>query len=476
MANQEQLALLRTGVTEWNEWRQANPEEFIDLSEADLTAYTLGRARLRGANFRGSNLSGVDLMEADLQEAILVRANLQATLLNKVCLKEAYLYMACLKEAILIGADLEGADLEKANLEDALLYEANLKGAYLHAANLKGAKLRNAHLEGADLHEGHLEGADLQKAILGGNETSSFTDLRGVFFDDATNLRDITLGNIKHGFTRLADVHWSNVNLAVINWELVTMLGDEHDIHQGGYKGASRNVQLALFQGAIRANHQLVAILQDQAMLEEADYFAYRAQVLHRKLLQLQLLLQLERLWEKLQGTWMRRLLVRIGRWLQRIWIWKLAAQIGRWIQSSRLWRVVVAIGQGIHRAWQWFQTTRIWLLEFGSILRRGGGLIFAMFIGLLAGYGYKPERTFFWYVLVVFGFAVVYHKFYNTQPLDALILSLTSFHGRGFFPSILSGDPRVEPAAPIAVVEAVIGIMIEISFVATFTRRFFGK
>lgn len=127
-------------------------------------------------------------------------------------------------------------------------------------------------------------------------------------------------------------------------------------------------------------------------------------------------------------------------------------------------------IGRGIYRLWQW-------ILELGSVLRKGGSLIFAMFLGLLAGYGYKPERTFFWYLLVVFGFAEVYFLFYHTKSFsDALILSLTSLHGRGFFPNALSGDPHAESAAPVAVVEAILGLMIEISFVATFTRRFFGK
>ncbi len=39
---------------------------------------------------------------------------------------------------------------------------------------------------------------------------------------------------------------------------------------------------------AVRANRQLVVVLRDQGLNEEADHFAYRAQLLHRKVLWLQ--------------------------------------------------------------------------------------------------------------------------------------------------------------------------------------------
>ena len=48
----------------------------------------------------------------------------------------------------------------------------------------------------------------------------------------------------------------------------------------------------------------------------------------------------------------------------------------------------------------------------------------------------------------------------------------LRSLHGRGFFQPLQSlGDP----IAALAAIEAVIGLLIEISFIATFTQRFFG-
>jgi hypothetical protein len=96
------------------------------------------------------------------------------------------------------------------------------------------------------------------------------------------------------------------------------------------------------------------------------------------------------------------------------------------------------------------------------------------LFLDLLVGYGYRPGRTLFWYLAIIFGFAVAYLKIGHLPPLEAFIFSLTSFHGRGFFPTntLLLSDTRVIFAA----FEAVVGLLIEASLIATFTQRFFGK
>jgi hypothetical protein len=50
------------------------------------------------------------------------------------------------------------------------------------------------------------------------------------------------------------------------------------------------------------------------------------------------------------------------------------------------------------------------------------------------------------------------------------LVLSLSSFHGRGFFPPQIGlGDPL----AVVACCEAVIGLFIELILIVTFSKRF---
>jgi hypothetical protein len=109
---------------------------------------------------------------------------------------------------------------------------------------------------------------------------------------------------------------------------------------------------------------------------------------------------------------------------------------------------------------------------------RKVGQYLLSCFLDLLAGYGYKPGRSLVAYLVVICFFALNYALLGHTvhpaiSPLSALIFSVTSFHGRGFFPG---GIPLDDPITVLAALEAVIGLVIEISFIATFTQRFFGK
>jgi hypothetical protein len=115
------------------------------------------------------------------------------------------------------------------------------------------------------------------------------------------------------------------------------------------------------------------------------------------------------------------------------------------------------------------------------STLAGYGQYTLSLFLDALAGYGYKPGRTLGWYITVIVSFAIAY-SFVGTisgHPLswhEALVFSLTSFHGRGFFPDFEELHPLLNPLVTLAALEAVVGLVIEVSFIATFTQRFFGK
>lgn len=98
--------------------------------------------------------------------------------------------------------------------------------------------------------------------------------------------------------------------------------------------------------------------------------------------------------------------------------------------------------------------------------------------LDLIVGYGYKPARTLILYLLSIIGFALAFMQFgtigsHHFTLHEGVIFSLTSFHGRGFFPGGLALDA---PITTVAAIEAVMGLIIEISLIATFTQRFFGK
>ena len=224
-------------------------------------------------------------------------------------------------------------------------------------------------------------------------------DLRGAFFDSATNLESAKLGNEKYGFVSLADVRWENANLALIDWGQANMLGDEYRARQMSKRNealANKDEELNMYRIAVRANRQLAVVLRDQGLNEEASNFAYRAQ-------KLQLIV--------------------------------------------------------LHRRKSYVS------------------YLFSVFLDLLAGYGFRPRRSLMWYLVIIFGFAIAYYFFGHLPFLpDTLVFSVTSFHGRGFFPGLGDQASLHNPLVVLAALEAVIGLFIEISFIATFTKRFFGN
>ena len=298
----------------------------------------------------------------------------------------------------------EGANFSEAHLERAELYMAHLERADLFKAHLAGASLRKAHLEGASLRlaylaavEGETKNEKIQLNYYASIRPLPPADLRAAFMDSVTDLRNAHLGSEKHGFVRLSDVHWGDVNLAIVDWSLIQQLGDEGRARAQSFEKKVDNETLTeSYREAVRANRQLAVALQGQGLNEEAAHFLYRAQVLQREVV-------------RLQG--------------------------------------------------------------------RTGAYIFSTFLDILAGYGYQPIRSVRAYILVLC-FAILYFILGHLvgpelSPIGALVFSITSFHGRGFFPGGIKLD---DPITIMAAVEAIIGLTIEISFIATFTQRFFGN
>jgi hypothetical protein len=196
------------------------------------------------------------------------------------------------------------------------------------------------------------------------------------------------------------DARWGDTNLATVNWSQAGVLGEEEAARALRSSTRARPdpaTRLHQFEEAVRANRQLALALRGQGLNEDADRYAYRAQMLQRQVLR------------------------RHGK-------------PGR------------AFGS--------------WLLD------------------VVSGYGYRWNRTLIAYLLVIGAFAAAYwllgpgagHTF---APDGALVFSVTSFHGRGFFPGGLELENWL---ARLAALEAVLGLFIEITFIATFTQRFFAR
>ena len=367
---------------------------------------------LRGADLCQINLSGMPLarMVGGRNWVVQFPSIEEQRDLARVHLEGADLGGAHLEEAFLGGAHLEGAYLREVHLEGSDLVGARLEGADFSGAHLEGANLVGAHLEGANLVGASLRGkpvsADYLKRVRQWDkETLLPANLQGAFFNSATALEDIILGEEKYGFVSLADAHWGGVNLSVVDWDAVTMLGDE--------RRARQTTWLYSYQVAVRAYRQLAAVTREQGLNEEASRFAYRAELLQRRVLWRQML-QLKR-----RGrTGLRRLM---------------------------------------HKMVDYFFS---WLFD------------------LLAGYGYKPLRSLIAYLLVIGTFTVIFYALgmvYGPHLSwgELLATSMASFHGRSFFPdqSHLAG-----PQAFVALIEAFVGVIIEVSFIVAFVQRFYSK
>ncbi|MFL5653541.1 MAG: pentapeptide repeat-containing protein [Ktedonobacteraceae bacterium] len=447
----------------------------VDLSHVNLSNLPLMRlhaglslkegrhATVEQSRAAAANLAKADLSNAQLQGAQLSRVSLDEAVLVETHLEGADLGKASLKQAILAGTHLERADLTKAQLEGSTLLEAHLEGAMLQGAYLDGANLFEAHLEGARLVGAHLEGTSLvgthfEGKALGGDELKRLrawiphfpevlpaADLREVFLNNRTHLDEIHVGNDQYGYIALADVHWGDVNLTVVDWAGLKRLGDETVTRS--LKVEEEDTQLGERGLPARAERAVDMLLRAQEVSDVVVSYVMRSPTLTKKIrervassspAQPETQQQLER--ERFRAA------VRANRQLAVV----LRAQV---LQRRVLWR---------------------------SGARFYGSYFFSCFLDVLAGYGYKPGRTLIAYILTILSFAIIYFSLgllagyqASISPLYALIISIISFHGRGFFPG---GFLPTLPMAVFAACEAIIGFTIEISFIATFTQRYFGK
>jgi uncharacterized protein YjbI with pentapeptide repeats len=300
------------------------------------------------------------------------------------------------------------------HLEDATLRGTSLEDASLRAAHMERAYLREARLAGAELVSAHLEGASFFNASLKG-EAGSDALLR----DKGDRVVILPPTDLHQAFFDQA----SSLSNAI--------LGDRQ---LGGIRVADvrwNGVNLG------RAGWQDIAILRDEFVAREPRASTGRAKDAARRLDEY-------------------RTMVRAYRQLSIT-----LREQGISEDADRFAYRAQYLERGVlRRQRQWVRALGSWLLDG------------------LAGYGYKPLRSVFTYVLVIATFTLIYLTLGGAhgQVLswnEALVVSMTAFHGRGFFGSAFQpGDPQ----AAVAAIEALIGLLIEITFIATFTQRFFAR
>jgi len=454
------------------------------------------------------DLRGADLSKADLRGLPLLNV------------------LGGLDEAAWNAATLVQREMAAVHLERANLHAARLEGALLRGAHLEGANLRAVHLEGADLRNAHLEG---EGQVL---KPLPPADLRQAYCDQATRLESVQLGDTQHGFARIADVSWGNANLAAIDWRSIVMLGDESEAHQwkdldsyqvatrtnrqvaralhaqGCYEDAAYFAYRAHINERIIARRQLilpllVRLIQRPQMplpilysrLDQwwrswrrpqrfAPAFLIRLALLILVLLAFAIFAPLLFLAVMMLGIVasivLYALLRRLGRLAQQyqpsqqfFLPAKLQPQKQRFrhkmdlLLSFLLHKPPASPSQSIKVGV--FAIPLLGLLVFDNTLVCGGKYLFSLLVDSLTGYGYRLVRVLLWYLAALAFFAILYGAIGHIAPLDAVVLSITSFHGRGFFPA--SNAPPGSPMMILAALEAILGLVIEMSLIITFVR-----
>ena len=394
-----------------------------------MAAVLLTGANLRGAHLEGASLKRAVLMKADLTEAHLEStdlrwANLAGVKFHSAHLKKVNLSNAFLEDADFLVAHVEGVDLKQAYLKNArFLVEGNLRGTFLMEAYLVGADFTGRDLEGVNLVAAHLENADLSGTHLKG------ADLTNANLTDA-NLWFARLEGASLARTNLTRTNLSRASLDGASLDGTTLSDKMHvgpylaDVHWGDTNlTIAKWSQVKILGDEYEAKRKLNRSGKEKFEITRSE--EYEAAVRANR--QLAIVLQNQGLNEDADRFVYR------SKVLQRKVLWK----------------------QG--NFWKWLGST---------------------ILALLTGYGYRMWRIIVAYLAIVLLCAVAYYVLgLSYEPhlsfLDAVLISITAFHGRVF------SEPFLHPGEPqlwVTAFEAIMGLVIEGMFIAMLTQKFFGK
>lgn len=405
------------GPVMWDDMSQRG-REGLDLRGADLCGAELSNlplARLRG---------GLDWSEwhSALPEIRIKAAiHMEKATLHYTSLEGAILMHAQLKEA-----DLSHAQLEKANLAHAQMKKADLTKARLEETNLADAQLKKANLSNALMKATNLPNAQLEEANL------SQVQAEGVNFSEAWMIgANLTEAQLKGA--DLSKAHLQRANLYKAHLEKANL--SEAHLEDAKLASVVLSDEERLIGPQLTdvqwGNTNLSVVRWSQVDMLGDEYLAHQKHT--------------QEYFEKA---------VRANR------------QLAVALQAQGLYEEAARFA---------YRAQKLQRMLF-RLQRKFGKYFFSAFLGTLAGYGYKPGFTLLWYVGTLTVFSLLYLLVGHISIPGAFILSLTSFHGRGFFPGNAVSPNHPLRIGILAAFEAIIGLFIEISFIATFTQRFLGK
>lgn len=318
-----------------------------------------------------------------------------------------------LRGALLQYVDLKGLPLVgmRGGLHRNAWLQASTERCEAAAVHLERADLRFTHLEGADLHYAHLETADLRSASLKQLDLTKARlqegDLNDTHFEDAdlsdAHFEGAYLGAAHLERARLFGAHLENAHLRETHLEGATLC-------EAFFDSGTQLIALAL--GSKRVGFASLADIRwGDTNLAVVDWASIAMLGDENEARQP----------KKQNGSWKDT--------HERLHDYQRAVRANR--------QLAVALqAQGLNEdaacfAYRAQKLQRVVMRFQHKYIQ----YLFSLLLDLLAGYGYRPIRTLLWYVLVVGVFAAAYALSGHLPALpDALVYSLTSFHGAASF------------------------------------------
>lgn len=342
-----------------------------------------------------------------------------------------------------VGLDLRGADLSYAQLQNLPLARLVADVTWRTWENLTEKQHRKAaiQLQHADLKGAFLEGASLEYANLEG------ADLRGCHLEEA----NLGTANMQRAYCEGAHFEGADLWYAHLGGAFLWRA------HFQGARFYEAHLQSAHLDGLVLANEdhigpRLVDTHWEDANLAVVDWSQIR-------------MLGDEYEARQMESEGTRKELAVCRKEFEDA------------VRANR--QLAMALqAQGLNEdAARFFYRSQVLQRKVFALQRprKLGSYLFSWLLALLTGYGYRMWRIIICYLVLIALYATLYYTLslsHHISVLEAIILSVTAFHGRVFSsPFQLASAQGIVEAC-----EAVNGLIFEGIFIAMLTQRFFGK
>lgn len=437
----------------------------VNLAGADLRGAQLQGAELRSATLEDADLRHTSLDYAQLVDVRAARSDWREAQLNHTNLSQAWLGLACFTnmdlrsvtfgDAQLRGADLSGANLTGVNCKSMRLREITLAGAQAAGADFQGQTITGVNLRGANLRGANFQDTRLSPALswsyVAQAQRTLANDLTDADLTDATldhaQLQNVSLDGARLEGASLIEAHLEGASL--VRAQLAGA-----DLRRAAFDGGS-NLQGVRFGDGKRAA-RFFGVAWNDADLSAVDWS--RLTRLGDETAVADVVAPTDRTATLEAMTLAVRAYRQHTLTLRSQGLGQQAAPFdyrGQVLQHKLLWRRIR------------------WEGKVGQL----GAWLFSAFLGGLTGYGYRMWRVLLIYALVIVGCAVAYFALGaemgpHLSPAEALLVSVTAFHGRVFSEQFGPGSPQLWVTA----FEAIAGLIVEGIFIAMLTQRFFDR